>query len=137
VSSKSKPLDLPTFFVERSLGSRVVPDALRTAGVEVEIHNDHFAQDSIDEEWLSEVGRRGWVVLTKDRRIRYRPTELNALMKARVRAFVLTTGELQGREMALVFVKALPAIGRCLKRTPSPFIARVTRGGDVSVLLRG
>lgn len=137
MSSKSKPRDLPTFFVERSLGGRVVPSALRLAGVEVEIHNDHFAQDSKDEEWLSEVGRRGWVVLTKDQRIRYRPTELNALMKARVRAFVLTAGELQGREMAEIFLRALPSISRCLGKTPPPFIARVTRGGDVSVLFRG
>jgi hypothetical protein len=41
------------------------------------------------EECLPEVGRRGWVVLTRDRRMRYRAHERAALMQAGVRAFVL------------------------------------------------
>jgi hypothetical protein len=53
-----------------------VAEALRAAGCTVEIHDRHFAQDAKDAEWLPEVGRRGWVVLTKDRHIRTRQSEL-------------------------------------------------------------
>lgn len=60
----------PTFFVDRSLGARDVPEALRSAGVLVEVHDDHFAPDTPDIVWLAEVGARGWIVLTKDSRIR-------------------------------------------------------------------
>jgi PIN like domain len=45
--------------------------ALRVAGAQIEVHDDHFPQDAPDELWLPEVGRRGWAVLTKDDRIRY------------------------------------------------------------------
>jgi hypothetical protein len=56
----------PIFFIDRDLGQRLVAQALREAGAQVEIHQAHFAPDSPDIEWLPEVSQRGWVVLTKD-----------------------------------------------------------------------
>jgi predicted nuclease of predicted toxin-antitoxin system len=102
----------------------------------VHIHDDHFLPDAKDEEWLTAVGRQGWVVLTKDTRIRYRNLERAALMRAGVGAFVLTAGDLKGDEMAQIFVKALPAISRFLAKHRKPFIAKVTRGGSVSKLFK-
>jgi hypothetical protein len=71
-----------------------------------------FSPDAKDEDWLLEVGKRSWIVLTKDDRIRYRVTERTAIATARVRAFVLTSTQLQETEMAAAFVKALPRIKR-------------------------
>jgi hypothetical protein len=136
-SSSSKPLELLVFFLDRSLGKHKVAAALRQAGAHVEIHDDHFAPDERDRDWLLEVGARRWVVLTKDRRIRYRGPELAALLAARVAAFVLTAGNLTGEEMAAVFVKALPAMCRFAIRHEPPFVARVTRIGTVAMLLPG
>ena len=48
----------------------------------MQIHDDHFPQDATDIEWLREIGQRGWIVLTKDTRIRYRSHEQTALMQA-------------------------------------------------------
>ena len=50
------------FFVDRSLGGHVVAQALREAGEQVEVHDDHFARDATDETWLAEVGAKGWIV---------------------------------------------------------------------------
>lgn len=44
-------------------------EALRAQGETVEAHDSHFAQDASDVEWLGVVGRKGWVVLSKDDRI--------------------------------------------------------------------
>jgi hypothetical protein len=85
-SKKQSALNLPSlpeplvFFVDRSLGRHIIPNALRDAGALVELHDDHFSQDAKDQVWLAEVGKRGWVVLTKDKRLRYRALETNALM---------------------------------------------------------
>jgi len=57
-------------FLDRSLGRRQVAEALRNAGARIEIHDDHFGPETTDEDWLREAGRRGWIVLTKDARIR-------------------------------------------------------------------
>jgi predicted nuclease of predicted toxin-antitoxin system len=134
-NSPSKRLD-PVFFLDRSLGKKRVAAALRQAGATLHIHDDHFPPDAKDEDWLAQVGQRGWVVLTKDHRIRYRHVERLALMKAGVAAFILTSGDLQGQEMAQVFVKALPRITRFLKKHAKPFIAKVTRDGSVSLLVQ-
>lgn len=86
--------------------------------------------------WLTRAGQKNWIVLTKDHRIRYRNLERAALMKAGVGAFVLTAGDLKGDEMAQIFVKALPAISRFLRKHRRPFIAKVARSGSVSMLLK-
>jgi PIN like domain len=134
VSSGSKLPESSVFFIDRSLGNKIVAQALRDIGETVEIHDDHFAPDAKDEDWLVEVGKRGWIVLTKDDRIRYRATERTALAAARVRAFVLTSSQLQGTEMAAAFVKALPRIKRLIANHTPPFIARISRSGNVSIL---
>ena len=136
-SSKSKPLKPPVFFLDRNLGKKEIAAALRQANIEVQVHDDHFPPDARDEDWLSEVGRRGWIVLTKDARIRYRTSELAALVRARVSAFVLTSGNLCGAEMAEIFIKALPTMCRFAARYSPPFIAKITKNGSVSMLVGG
>lgn len=119
------------YFVDRSLGGHLVADALREAGARVEVHDDHFRQDCPDEDWLAEVGRRRWVVLTKDERIAYRRLECEAVHAARVRMFVLVAGHLTGPKMAVAFATALPLMQRFACSHDPPFIAKVHRDGTV------
>jgi predicted nuclease of predicted toxin-antitoxin system len=133
-NSWSRRLEHVVFFLDRSLGRKVIAAELRQAGLRVEVHDDHFAQDARDEEWLSAVGARGWVVLTKDQRIRYRTLEKTALLGSRVRAFVLVGKDLRADEMAAIFIRALPSMTGLLERTREPFIARITRGAQVQMM---
>jgi predicted nuclease of predicted toxin-antitoxin system len=94
--------------VDRSLGKRVVAGALRSEGAKVEVHDDHFLPDAPDEEWLAVVGQKGWVVLTKDNRLRYHSREKATLLRRGVRAFILTARNLKGQEIARAFTAALP-----------------------------
>ena len=96
------------FFLDRSLGKKKVAQALRQAGAVVEVHADHFPADARDEDWLRVVGSRGWIVLTKDERIRYRPNERSALLRSGVRAFILTARDLTGEEMGEVSSPSWP-----------------------------
>lgn len=125
-SSRSR-LEGLVFFLDRSLGKRYVAEALRRAGAVVEVHEDHFSADAKDEDWLTEVGRRGWIVLMKDKRIRQIQIEREALLAAGVRAFVLTSGNLTGPEMADIFVQHLSRITRMVVGNPFPFVAGVSR----------
>src|SRR5215467_2079382 len=121
-NSGSTPLDLAlVFFVDRSLGQKVIADRLRRNGETVEIHDDHFPQDASDEHWIAAVGEKGWIVLTKDDRIRYRPAALEAYRRHKVRVFIFGSGEMKAQEMADAFVKALPKISRFATRQTAPF----------------
>lgn len=123
------------FFVDRSLGSKYVPEALQEVGAHVEIHAKYFPDEAEDADWLADVGRRGWVVLTKDDRIRYRPHEIAAIERAGVRAFVLTTARMKGAEMAALFAKLAVKLARLAINTPAPFVFTLNRAGELRKVL--
>lgn len=135
MNSVSKPPRPLVFFIDQSLGQKKIREALRKAGATVEVHGDHFTPDERDEVWLTQVGQKGWAVLTKDAKIRYRSTEQTALMKGKVAAFVLTAGNLTGEQMAALFVQSLPRIRRFVSTHSLPFIAHITKGGAISLLV--
>ncbi|MCY4388977.1 MAG: hypothetical protein OXC18_17940 [Desulfurellaceae bacterium] len=124
----------PPFFLDQSLGDKVVAQALRQQGCRVELLKEHFEIDVLDEEWLPEVGRRGWLILTKDDRIRRRPAEREALMQSGARAFILPSGNMSGEDMASAIANALPKIQRFVTKNPPPFIARISKAGEVWLL---
>jgi hypothetical protein len=113
------------YFTDRDLGKQF-PARLREAGLQVERHADHFDPATPDEVWLPEVGRRGWVVLTHDERIRYKPNERDAVMRHGVRLLVV-----QGRapypHLAEWFVQTLPRIEAFVGAHAGPYIAKVLR----------
>lgn len=114
---------------------RAVGRRLEEEGIRVELHDDHFSQGTPDAKWLPVVGQRGWIVLTKDTRIRYRPNEKHALLAAGVRAFAFTSGSLSGTEMSEAIVKALPRMLKLLAARSSAFVARITATSDVAIVL--
>jgi hypothetical protein len=115
----------PVFFTDRDLGKRF-PQILAAAGATVERHGDHFAHDCPDEAWLESVGQRGWVVVTHDARIRYKPNELAAVVRHRV-AMLVVVGHAPHPQLAEHFVATLPKITAFLARHEAPFIAKVYR----------
>ena len=131
-AANSKRPESFVFFLDRCLGRHVVADALKAAGAHVEVHADFLSDDAPDDEWLQWAGRKGWLVLTKDKRIRYRKAEFAAVEQTEVRLFVLTAGQITAVEMGDIFVKALKKMERLAIKYNEPFIARVTKAGNVS-----
>lgn len=121
----------PTLFIDRDLWSRRLDDALRNAGIPFVAHRDLFADDVPDEHWISEVGRRGLVVLTRDQQIRRRPNELAAVRAARIHLFALTSGNLSAAEAATLCVAAWPSIVRAVAHHRAPALFSITRGAEV------
>jgi hypothetical protein len=80
-----------------------------------------------DVEWLKYCGEGGLAVLTKDRRLRYRPAEIAAVARCRVRTFVLTAGSLTADEQAARFDRNRERIEQACD-APGPFICAVYAG---------
>jgi len=113
------------FFIDRDLGRRIFPDILRSAGLRVEIHDDHFKDDTTsDPEWLHFVGQRGWVAVTRNKSIRYTEIERDAVMLAKVPLLVVR-GRRDHRTLAEGFLVNLPKIYRFLENNSPPYIANV------------
>ncbi len=113
------------FFTDRDLGTRF-PDILANAGLRVERHRNHFQPDCADEDWLRSVDERGWIAVTHDSRIRYRPNELDAVVRHRV-ALLVVVGKAPFPHLARNFVKTVPKILDFLAHHKVPLIAKVYR----------
>lgn len=115
----------PEFFIDRSLGRRHLAEALRSHGLVVHtmasVYGERAGQGVADEQWLREVGAKGWVVLMKDDAIRRRPAERDALAGAGVRAFCLTNAHLRGADQTERFVENRHRIIQ-QARKPGPYI---------------
>jgi hypothetical protein len=103
--------------------------ALRGAGARVEAHDDHFAQNEPDESWIPAVAGRGWVILTKDKNIRRRAGEREALVTASARIITLTSGNMSGAVMAALLVQHLADMEQLALSQPAPFVAILGPGG--------
>ena len=125
----------PEYFVDRSLGRHRVPEALRAAGWILRTHYEVFGdrdEDVPDVEWLELCSREALVVLTADKRLRYRPEEIAAIRRHRVKAFVLVGGSLQAAEQVRRFERNRDRIAAACSE-PGPFVylvhaERIVRG---------
>lgn len=127
MSSSLKPPKKHIFFIDRSLGRKAVSSVLKDAGYDVIIHDDVFAQNTPDEEWLEVAGKNGWIILSKDNRIRYRANEVSALKSARALAFILIATNATGEEMATIFLKAAKRMIAFANETKRPAIFTLGR----------
>ena len=128
-SSPSKPPEPIVLFLDESLDSHSIAQALTGAGAVVERLTAHLPKGSKDEVWLSLAGKNGWVVLTRDKRIRYRRLERLALELAAVRAFVFTGGNITIKDTGEILAGAVPRILRICERQAGPFVYHVGVAG--------
>lgn len=118
------------FFVDRSLGSKIVPEALRKAGYSVVLHDDEFQPSTKDEEWLGSIGRSGYAFISKDEAIARRPNEILAIMRAKVHGFLLyNKNNSSGQANAASILRAMPQIIEICKRHQPPSLHRIYHDG--------
>jgi hypothetical protein len=104
----------PEFFFDRSLGKKTGAELTEREWI---IHHiaDYYSDDAQsveDERWIAEGTARGWALLTKDQKIRYRGAELAALHGGQL--FCLANGNLTIDEMVERFDLAQAAIERAV-----------------------
>jgi hypothetical protein len=100
---------------------------LRQAGWKLRKHVEVFAardESVADVEWLEYCGHEGLIVLAKDRRLRYRPSEIAVIKEYRLKAFVLSSANLKAAEQIRRFLDNAERIKEACTRT-GPFIYSV------------
>lgn len=118
----------PKFFLDRSLGRNAVPAALRSDGWNLITLAEHYGvpadEQVADVDWIEEASKHGWPVLMKDKRIRHRHAEREAVIAYQARCFVITRGDLTSADMASRFIANTTAILAAVTR-PGPYIYSV------------
>lgn len=131
-AANSKPPEDVVYYLDRNLGRHVIADALRAAGAVVEVHDDHLPATAPDEDWIELVSRKGWLAVTKDRNIRYRAAELEAIKEYGAMVLVVRATNATGGDIGEILVKAQTRIRRFVSKNESPFVARIGRSGHVT-----
>jgi hypothetical protein len=138
--SRRRPLGLPEDFVlyldENLHNCKPILDALAQHRVKYERHGQHFDSGTEDTEWLPVVGEKGWVLLTKDKRIRYNELEKAAVRQHKIREFYFSSGNYSGAEMAEMLVDALRDMVRIFRKQKPPFIASISKSGKAEIRLK-
>ncbi len=124
----SRPTLQPKFFIDRSLGRVAVPTGLRDDGWDVVTLAEHYGmprdEEVADTEWIADAASRDWAILMKDKRIRHRRAEIEAVAAHQAKCFVITRGDLTSAEMLRRFIANKKAIFGATA-TPGPYIYSV------------
>jgi len=131
-ANSKRLLEDTVFYLDRNLGKHIIADALRCSCVEVEIHDDHLPINAPDEHWIKLVGQRNWIAITKDKNIRYRSAEIEAIKKYNARIIVIQAKNATDSDIAELILKSTQRITRFARKTKAPFIAGIARSGRVT-----
>jgi hypothetical protein len=132
-----KPPSPLTFFIDRSLGRDVIPQALIDAGYAIKVHDHFFAQTTKDEDWLDVCGSKGWVALTADKRVNNNPLERQAILQAGVVVFRLPAAQRKAAETAATIIAAMPTVIDVVTALPVPLIGTITATAKVLIVHEG
>nr|MBA2599946.1 hypothetical protein [Actinomycetota bacterium] len=100
---KPQPESPPEFFLDRGLGRYKIPHALVDEGLIVHtlasVYGDDAEESVVDEIWISDAAAMGWILLTKDRGIRYVDVERESMINAGARIFCISRSDLTAEVM--------------------------------------
>jgi hypothetical protein len=122
-------------FFDRSI-PKSVAEALKMVRSDVRWLEDDFSHNIKDADWLKEVGSRGWLVIGRDRRIRYRPAEKQAIIDHHVGYFCIAQDTNPTRwEYLRLIVTTLDAMEQLFASIERPFMYGVYKDGALRRLL--
>jgi hypothetical protein len=129
---RAPPLKNFTLYLDESFDCAEVKADLTAARIKFKVYSESFRQGEADSKILEHAGRRGWAVLTCDKKNRFREVERQAVLRYRVRLFVFS-GNLGGPALAKLLVSVYPAMRHFSRKNERPFVAVITVGGHISL----
>lgn len=121
------------FFLDRGLGSRVVPEMLRTAGWLITTMDERYgvaeSQAVPDIEWLTTASEREEVILCKDLAIAKNPLEADTVYRVSARVFGLSNAQLTGTQSGNMFLHHEEALVMMALRAAGPYVVSVSVDG--------
>ena len=116
------------FIIDENI-PREFAKGLKNFGEDVEHVLDHFSQGAKDIEILEFVGKKGFFLVTKDTRIRYRKVEILALRKNNVGAFFLVGKTMRSWDIVKQLINSWESIKQIAETENKPFIYKLRKSG--------
>lgn len=123
----SKPPE-PTFFLDRTIDNPIVLNGLRGIGCSVIPHHELFRHDEDDSVWIEEVSKKGYIIITNDKKIRSRALEIKSVIIHKARMLCLTNGNMSSSTQLEVLKSGMDLIKKHIQKAEPPYIVKVRRG---------
>ena len=117
-----------TFLIDNNLGPRLA-HGMAEFGEDVKHLGDILPGDSPDVQILQFVGERGWILITRDKRVRFNPAEKQAILQFRVGTVFLGGKGLTACRIIQQLVRSWPNVKRLSKSANRPFAFLVNAAG--------
>lgn len=122
------------YFVDRNLGSHLLPTQLRAADVQLVVHDDIFPQTERDPWIFYQCGIQDLIVITSDTAFMKSFPHMAAISLARTSVIAFTNNKFKSEVRGNAFIKARPSIERALVEHRSEyFIGVVGTNGTFTV----
>ena len=123
-----------TFFLDNNL-SPLLAAGLRAFGEDAQHLRDVFPADTADEVWLPDIGRRGWYLVSRDKKIAKKRAQRVVLTEAGVGAFFFVQKkDYTGWEWVEVVVGRWREMKAWCEAHPAPFVAGIPERGRIHTL---
>ncbi len=116
------------FFFDNNLSPHLAK-GMREFGQDAAHLTEHFAPAEKDEVWLRHLGANGWILVTRDERIRWNPAEIRALRDEGVGAFFLGGKNRSRCDLIEQVVRNWRRMKDYATRTTKPFAFRIPPSG--------
>lgn len=117
------------FFLDRGLGSRIVPEALRHEGWALETMDERYgkthSQEIMETQWIEEATLTGDVLLCKDLTIARNALEAQVIYMSSARVFGLSGASIAGAVMAQWYLSTEAKIVEMATRASGPYVMSV------------
>ena len=104
---------------------------LERAGIRFKRHREFFSGSTDDTVLLKKVGKQKWILITFDKKQRTRQLERKLIEQFKIREFAFTSSEIG--DVGELLVKASSQMRKICKRLPGPFVASISKSGNVFV----
>lgn len=95
------------------------------------MHKQVFPDRTPDRIWIPDVARRGWIIVTRDRRLQSRHIEWMSFLRAKARVLWFKGDRASNIEIMEGFLSALAVIDKMTSELQPPYILKVTPAGAV------
>lgn len=131
VNSRNSDHPIRFFFDESLLGVGKAIAMVRPDSVYAGHPRCMIATGDLDIDWLPVAARESWVVILRDKHIRYRPTERKIVASLNLRLFILTkAGNLSNWEQLRLLVSYWNRMENIIQKYPNgPWIYKVNKAG--------
>jgi hypothetical protein len=126
------------FYLDENLDGEAFWSVLLAAGLEVELHRNHFRRGERDEVWIPKVAANGWIAVTGDIKTRFTVTQKRAIIESNAQMIHVRHGKnATHAKLATNFVNSLDKIRDFLEKHELPCLGVLMRPSSIDDYFRG